>query len=237
MSHPTILPLAVEALSFEAGGRRLLDRVSLTLPAGGITAVMGHNGSGKSLLLRLLAGLLAPSAGGCHWHQPPEPRQRVLVPQTAVLLRRSVAANLHHALAAAGHGCQQRRVIAAATLARFGLEGLADQPARVLSGGEKQRVAIARAAALNPCVLLLDEPTAHLDPGATKQIEAMLIALAEAGTTLLLVTHDAGQARRLAQRMILLHRGRVIEDGPTASVLSNPNSREGAAFLAGDLLW
>jgi len=227
----SILPLGVEGLVYEADGTRLLDAVSFTLPAGGITAVIGPNGAGKSLLLRLCHGLIAPSAGRVVWAGPA--RRHAMVFQKPVMLRRSVAANLAHAVRAVGTG----PAMAARALDRFGLSELASRPARLLSGGEQQRLAIARAWALQPEVIFLDEPTSQLDPGATRRIEEMLAALAAEGVTLVVATHDLGQARRLAHRVLFLNRGRLVEDTAADSFFREPASLEARAFLAGELLW
>jgi tungstate transport system ATP-binding protein len=122
-------------------------------------------------------------------------------------------------------------------LARFGLSELAGRPARLLSGGEQQRLAIARAWALDPEVLFLDEPSSQLDPGATRQIEAMIANLASEGMTIMMATHDLAQARRLCQRVLFFHRGRIVEDAPAERFWKEPATAEGRAFIAGDLLW
>lgn len=231
----SILPLKVEGLSFEAEGRRLLDGVGFAVPRGGVTALVGPNGAGKSLTLRLCHGLLAPSAGRVDWAAETSRKRHAMVFQRPVMLRRSARANLVHALQAGGFDNAGDR--AAAALERFGLSAIAERPARLLSGGEQQRLAIARAAALEPEFLFLDEPTAHLDPGATRQIEAMIGLLAAEGVTMLMTTHDLGQARRLCRRVLFLHRGRLVEDAPAADFLSRPSTEEGRTFITGDLLW
>jgi tungstate transport system ATP-binding protein len=230
----SILPMSVEKLRYEVDGRRLLDDLAFSLPKGGVTAVLGPNGAGKSLLLRLCQGLLRPSAGAVRFNAPPADRC-AMVFQRPVMLRRSAAANIRHAVEALGLGEARARTEAA--LSRFGLQALADQPARLLSGGEQQRLAIARAFALSPELLLLDEPSSQLDPGATRQIEEMVAALAAEGMTLLMTTHDLGQARRLAGRVLFLHKGRLLEDAPAQTFFAGPATAEARAFLAGDLLW
>jgi tungstate transport system ATP-binding protein len=237
----SILPLAAENLSFEAGGKRLVSEMGFSIPRGGLTAVLGPNGSGKSLTLRLCHGLIRPSAGRVSWGTEngvlAGAKRHAMVFQKPVMLRRSAGANIAHALAAAGTERAQRRERAQAALARFGLEAIADRPARLLSGGEQQRLAIARAWALRPELLFLDEPCSQLDPGATRQIEEMLAALKAEGVTLVMATHDMGQARRMADRVLFLHRGRLVEDSPAATFFAGPASEEGRAFIAGELLW
>ena len=231
----SILPLSVRELSFEADGKRLLDDVSFTLPKGGITAIIGPNGAGKSLTLRLCHGLLAPSAGSVRWQTDTGRRRHAMVFQRPVMLRRSARANIMHALSAVGITEAASRADAA--LARFGLAALAERPARLMSGGEQQRLAIARAWALEPELLFLDEPSSQLDPGATRQIEQVIAALAAEGMTILMTSHDLGQARRLSQRILFLNRGRLIDDAPTEIVFAGKASADARAFIAGDLLW
>jgi tungstate transport system ATP-binding protein len=229
----SILPLALENLSFIREGQCLLNGVSLTIPRGGITAIIGPNGAGKSLLLRLCNGLIEPSVGAIRWSHDPRHRH-ALVFQRPVMLRRSVRANIAHSLNAIGRDDVRNRTEQA--LQRFDLAALSERPARLLSGGEQQRLAIARAWSLSPDILFLDEPTSQLDPGNTRDIEALIAALATEGMTLVLTTHDLGQARRLADRILFMHRGRVVEDAAAAAFFASPNTAEARAFLAGDLL-
>ncbi len=235
---PSILPLTVSGLRYDSGGQALVDDVSFTLTRGGVTALIGPNGAGKSLLMRLCHGLIAPTGGRIDWARAEGPRLRhAMVFQRPVMLRRSALANLTHALAAVGVARPERNERAAQALSRFGLEPLAGRPARLLSGGEQQRLAIARAWALAPEVIFLDEPTSALDPGATRQIETMLATLRGEGVTLVLATHDLGQARRLADHVLFLNRGRLVESGDATSFFAGPSTPEARAFLAGDLLW
>lgn len=237
----SILPLQLRGLTCEIGGERLLDAVSLDIPAGGLTALIGPNGAGKSLFLRLCHGLLRPASGTVLWQAGGGRRagrkRHAMVFQHPVMLRRPVLDNLVHALEAVGEPRGEARRLAHAALDRFGLASLASRPARHLSGGEKQRLAIARAAILHPDVIFLDEPTSQLDQGATRQIERMLMELLAEGKTLVMATHDLGQARRLAQRILYFSRGRLVEDAPAERFFTNPASPEASAFLAGDLVW
>ena len=234
----SILPLRIEAVGYGARGTALLTRVDLTVNAGRRLVILGPNGAGKSLLLRLCHGLIRPDAGRVLWARPEmAPARQAMVFQRPVLLRRSVRANLRHALSLAR---VERRVADARTeeaLERFGLGPVADRPARVLSGGEQQRLAIARAWTLRPEVLFLDEPSAQLDPGATRTIEALIADLSREGVTIIMTTHDLGQARRLAEDVAFLHRGRMIETGPATAFFNAPASSEARAFLSGDLPW
>ena len=233
--HVSILPLRVEGLGFAANGKQLLEAISFTLPKGGITVIIGPNGAGKSLTLRLCHGLLAPSAGTVRWHAESGFRRHAMVFQRPVMLRRSARANITHALHAFGMADVPSRADNA--LARFGLTAMADRPARLMSGGEQQRLAIARAWVLEPEVLFLDEPSSQLDPGATRQIEEIITTLAAEGMTIVMSTHDIGQARRLSQRVLFFNKGRLIEDSSSATFFSAPVSPEARAFIAGELLW
>lgn len=235
----TPLSLCLADVGLALDGRVLLDQVNVTLCQGGLTALLGPNGAGKSLLLRVAQGLVKPTRGSVTWSAPPRAGhvRQAMVFQRPVMLRRSVLGNIRHALAAAGLARPQREARAAETLRRFGFAPVAQSPARRLSGGEQQRLAIARAWSLNPEVMFLDEPTSSLDPGATRQIEAMVAELKDEGMTWVMATHDLGQARRLADRVVFVHRGRIVEDAPATTFFSRPASEEARAFLAGELLW
>ncbi len=237
---PRILPLQVRDLCFEAGGRRLINGISFTIDAGPRLIILGPNGAGKSLLLRLCHGLLSPSAGRIEWAEA-DPvrarRQQAMVFQRPVLLRRSVAANAHFGLRLRRVRRRRRQAVVAEALRQGGLAHVANRAARVLSGGEQQRLALVRAWTLQPQVLFLDEPTAHLDPAATRAVETLLNRFHAAGAKLIMTTHDLGQARRLADEVLFLHRGRLLEHSPAAAFFAQPQSAEAAAFLAGNLLW
>jgi tungstate transport system ATP-binding protein len=237
---PTLLPLRLDAVVFEAGGRRVVDGVSLMLEAGLRTVIVGPNGAGKSVLLRLCHGLLQPTSGKIAWNAPEipgAPRRQAMVFQRPVLLRRSALANILHALSVAGVPLRQREARAREALRKVGLETLAAHPARVLSGGEQQRLALARVWALRPEVLFLDEPAASLDPGATHEIERIIAAMHSAGTKIVMVTHNLGQAHRLGDEIVFLHQGRILERAPAGRFFKRPASAEAAQFLEGELPW
>lgn len=236
----SLLPLRVEGLVFESGGRRIIDGVSFVLEAGLRTVIVGPNGAGKSVLLRLCHGLLVPTSGTIAWNGPSPaagPRGQAMVFQRPVLLRRSAHANVAYALKIAGVAARERARRAREALAKVGLASLADRPARVLSGGEQQRVTLARALALNPEVLFLDEPTANLDPAATHEIERVISLMHSAGTKIVMVTHNLGQARRMADEILFLHRGRLLERAPVDVFFKRPASAEAGQFLEGELPW
>ncbi|WP_340119454.1 ATP-binding cassette domain-containing protein [Pelagibius sp. 7325] len=235
-----IWPIMLDALRLEAGGKTLIDGLSLELAPGSRSVIMGPNGAGKSLTLRLIAGLIRPGAGSITYGGKTADaallRRIAVVFQRPVVLRRSVAANLKHALATYGvpRAARARRIDE--LLALGGLQTLAERPARVLSGGEQQRLAMVRALAAEPDLLLLDEPTASLDPQATAAIETLIGQAAAAGVKIVMVTHDRGQAQRLADEILFLHRGRLTERSAADAFFSRPNSAAAQAYLEGRLL-
>ena len=234
----TDLPIMLEDASLAVGGVTILDRVSLALAAGAPTVLIGPNGAGKTTLLRLAMGLMEASRGRVTWggRENVAPTHRAIVFQRPTMLRRSAAGNIRYALAAAGVPRAKRNARVGELCALVGLGGLGDRPARKLSGGEQQRLALARALAREPQILLLDEPTASLDPAATKAIEDVIRAVAARGIKVVMSTHDLGEARRLAGEIVLMHRGRVLENGPADVFFSAPKTAEGHRFIEGELL-
>jgi len=221
-----MLPLRLQEVDF----LHIIKPLSLAIEAGPSTVILGANGAGKSVLMRLMHGLLTPSHGSILWQAP---GRQAMVFQRPVMLRRSALANVEYALRAAGQAAGG----AMDALREVGLAHLAGKPARVLSGGEQQRLALARAWALHPEVLFLDEPTASLDPSATREIEHVIQAFDAAGTKIVMATHNLGQARRLADEVIYLHQGRVLERAPVERFFSKPATAEAAAFIKGELPW
>ena len=236
----SILPLSLDNVVYASNGQPIIGGVSLMIDAGPSTIILGANGAGKSVLMRLMHGLLAPSAGSVRWNEadPASVRRRqAMVFQRPVMLRRSALANVTYALALAGMAPGERDAQALAALDEVGLRHLAHRPARVLSGGEQQRLALARAWALHPEVLFLDEPTASLDPGATREIETVIKAFDAAGTKIVMATHNLGQARRLGDEVIYLQAGRVMERAPIEEFFARPATAEAAAFMKGEVPW
>ena len=233
----SLLPLEVSSLSYQVGQETLLDNIDLRVENPGISVIMGANGAGKSLLLRIVHGLLEAESGAVHWNGSPMGevlrRRQALVFQKPVLMRRSVAANIDFVLKPMGGQYKQRRE---EVLRQAGLERQRDQPARLLSGGEQQKLALARALATDPEVLLLDEPCASIDSASTLQIENLLHDTRAHGVKIILVTHDIGQARRLADDVIFMHRGRILEHRPAASFFDSPTSPEARAYLDGRIV-
>jgi tungstate transport system ATP-binding protein len=232
------LPIMFVEAAILAGEHAILDNVSLTLGPGSPTILIGPNGAGKTTLLRAAMGLIPVTRGRITWggrENAPSDRRAILF-QRPTMLRRSTAGNVRYALAAAGIARDIRKVRTAELLTLVGLEGLEQRPARRLSGGEQQRLALARALARDPAVLFLDEPTASLDPAATKSIEDIVRAVTARGVKVVMSTHDLGQAKRLAGDVVLLHRGRLIENAQAAQFFAGPRSEEGRRFIAGELL-
>jgi len=236
----SILPLTLRDLTFAAGGREIIQGVSARIEAGPATILLGANGAGKSVLMRLMHGLLAPSAGEVSWNAQAPARARrgqAMVFQRPVMLRRSALANIVYALELAHVPAAEREAQAMAALREVGLADIAHRPARVLSGGEQQRLALARAWALHPEVLFLDEPTANLDPGATREIENVIKAFDASGTKIVMSTHNLGQARRLGDEVLFIHQGRLVEQAPVERFFKQPASAEAATFVKGELPW
>jgi len=235
-----VLPLILEDVSFIAGGRAIIDRVSCELAAGPRTVILGPNGSGKSVLMRLCHGLLAPTSGRIVWrgsHDDGRPRAQAMVFQRPVMLRRAAHANVTYGLKLAGVSQAERDERARDVLDAVGLSGVANRPARVLSGGEQQKLALARAWALEPEVLFLDEPTANLDPGATREVERIVDQIHASGTKIVMTTHNLGQARRLADEILFVSAGRLADQAPVERFFAQPSTGEAAAFIKGELPW
>jgi tungstate transport system ATP-binding protein len=224
--------LTTEHLGLTEGGTVILRDVSLKVGAGR-TAILGPNGAGKSTLLRVLHGLLKPSAGRIDWAAP---LTQAMVFQHPVMLRSTALNNVRYGLQIRNVSAPEAEQRARAALKRVGLGTLADRPARLLSGGEQQRVALARAWALEPQVLFLDEPTASLDPASSREVERIVQEIAAAGTRILITTHNLPQARRLAEDVIFVSDGRVIEHSPAASFFKQPQTDVARLFLEEETL-
>jgi len=234
----TDLPIVFDEVSIVAGEMTILDRISLVFEPGAPTVLIGPNGSGKTTLLRAAMGLVPVSRGRITWagRGASPPTRRAILLQRPVMLRRTAAGNIRYALGAAHVPRSKHDQRITELLSLVGLKELPRRPARRLSGGEQQRLALARALARDPAVLFLDEPTASLDPYATKVIEDVVRAVAACGVKVVMSTHDLGQAKRVGSTIVLLHRGRLVETGPTAEFLANPRTHEARQFIAGELL-
>ena len=237
----SVLPVAGQGLTVSRSGRCILNQVNLLLgSAPGTTIILGPNGAGKSVLIRVLCGLLAPDAGTVTWCGTPPDRARMakigLVFQKPVLLRRSARANIEYALAVTGTSKNEQRERAGEALHHAGLSHLSETDARVLSSGEQQRLTLARALATGPNILVLDEPAANLDPASTAAIENVLRGIRDRGTPIVLITHDLGQARRLADEVVFLHKGRIKERTSAADFFTQPRSAEALAYINGEIV-
>ena len=232
-----LLPITVDKLILHAGRKTLLDNINVHITQPGITAIMGPNGAGKSLFIRCLHGLSQPDSGQISFAgqaiRDSHRLRQSLIFQRPVLLRRTVRQNLEfvHALRPA----QNYRDIETA-LETVGLSGLADQPAKQLSGGEQQRLALARALMTCPDILFLDEACANLDPASAAQIEALLLEASKKGQKIILITHDIAQARRLADDLIFLHLGQLCEHSLAKDFFARPKSAAARAYLDGQIL-
>ncbi len=223
--------LRLEGLDLIERNHHIVHQITLDLAAPR-TLIIGPNGAGKSTLLRLIHGLLKPSGGTVQWRQP---LRQAMVFQRPVMLRTTVFKNVLYGLKLAGIKHGERERCAHDALERVGLAHLGARPARVLSGGEQQRVALARAWALDPEVLLLDEPTASLDPASSREVERIIGDFVAAGTRILMTTHNLGQARRLADEILYLDEGRVLEQALATDFFKQPRSASAAAFIREEL--
>jgi len=233
-----LLPLKTQGLCFAVRGKQIIDHIDLNITGNDITVILGPNGAGKSVLLRLLHGLLEPSAGQIEWGgrsiDESLRKRQALVFQRPVMMRRSVAENIRFVLSLRDFSDRQERLEKALDLAE--LKAQANQPAPRLSGGEQQRLAIAQAMVLDPEVVILDEPSSNLDPGATMAIERLIEVAQNEGKKIILVTHDLGQAKRVGNEIIFMHHGRIVEQGSSNGFFANPKTPEARAYLDGALL-
>ena len=201
--------LTISALTVSRSGNRLLDNISATVARGSITLLMGHNGAGKTVLMNCLHGLMAYDSGKID--APPRAQQKMVF-QKPIMLRRSA---------------RQHLKFLCPLLADSKIDALLDHrantPARALSGGEQQKLALIGALATHPDILFLDEPTAHLDFEATKSIESMIREAHDDGTSILMTSHNRAQAERLAQHVLLLDKGTLVESAPASQFFSAPS--------------
>ena len=224
--------LLTDGLGLTERGTRILAPTRLEVSRGR-TVVLGPNGAGKSTLLRLLHGLLHPSEGRIDW---PVPLTQAMVFQRPVMLRTTALANVEYGLRVRRLPATEVAARAREALTRVQLAHLADRPARLLSGGEQQRVALARVWALRPQVLFLDEPTASLDPASAREVERIIGEIAAAGTRILMTTHNLAQARRLAEDVIYMEGGAVVEHTPVNEFFTAPRSPAAHLFLKEETL-
>ena len=224
--------LYLRDVSVRFGQVQALRQVSISVARGELVALVGPNGSGKTTLLRAMHGLLRMQGTRT---VGPQAQRQAMVFQRPFMMRLSVRNNLRLALWLAGVPRAQWNERSAAALARVSLQGLEERPARALSGGQQQRLAIARAWSVQPTLLFLDEPTASLDPTAKKEVEALLAGFAADGMTLVMSTHNLGQAKRLASRVVYLEDGEIHADLPTAQFFDGALQGRARQFVKGEM--
>lgn len=234
----SVLPLTAKGIIVRRRAKRLLEPVDLRIETPGITALLGPNGAGKTTLLKALHGIERLSAGSVSWNLPARDaaQRQAFVFQTPIMLRRSVAQNLAYPLVIARTPRKEVAEKVNAWAMKIGLQDALSQPATRLSGGEKQKLALGRALIAGPEMIFLDEPCTNLDGRATREIETLLLDAHRKGTSLIMATHDLGQARRLADRVIFLHKGEILETGPADKCLSTPDAPQLRAYLNGDIV-
>ena len=222
----------LDSVSVQFGRVRALSACTLRVSSGERLALVGSNGSGKSTLLRTLHGLIQPAAGSV---QHAASASQAMLFQRPYMLRASVLHNVALGLWLSGTPWKAANQQALQALERVGLAGLARRNAKTLSGGQQQRVALARAWAMKPQVLLLDEPTSSLDPAAKREVEGLMAEFADAGMTLIFSSHNLGQVKRLASRVIYLEQGKLVADLPVADFFGGPLPAAAASFLKGEI--
>lgn len=233
----SLLPIRISDLRLIKGDRAVLAGINLRIDEPGITVIMGPNGAGKTMLLRCLHGLIKPDQGQITLGDlsvAASRDQQAMVFQHPILLRRTALQNLAFAAPGVAKSEPQRLI---EVLESVHLADRADQPARMLSGGEQQRLALARALLSKPALLLLDEATASLDPASVVLIESLVKAQSAQGTKVILVSHDQGQARRLADDIVFISDGQVAEQNPANLFFVAPQTPVAKAYLAGEILF
>lgn len=235
--------LSVRGVTFRPGDRTILADIDFDWNDAGICGLIGANGSGKTVLLRTIHGLLEPDVGEVRFEGRTRPDSdlafegQALVFQHPTMFRGSAIDNLL-VVPTRTHGASgTRREQAMKMLDRVGLRELANAPALKLSGGERQRLAIARAWITQPRLLLLDEPTASLDPSATEQVEKLIRDIRADGCRVLMTSHNLGQVSRLCDDVVFIHRGRLLERQPAPAFFARPRTTEARQFLQGALPW
>ncbi len=233
-----LLPLSVRDAEVWRGPTRILGPVSLDLGETGITIVLGPNGGGKTTLLRTLHGLERMRRGSLKWSCSREEalKRQAFVFQQPVIMRRSVVESIAYPLLLDRVPKRDALARAAEIAGNVGLAKHLELPAQVLSGGEKQKMALARALIRRPDLLFLDEPCASLDGESTHEIEEILLRTKADGTRIVMSTHNVGQTRRLADEILFVYRGKVLEEGPAPAFLAGPKTQEATAHINGELL-
>jgi tungstate transport system ATP-binding protein len=233
-----MFPLIAENLVVEFKGQRILGPIGLNLSKGDIAVILGPNGSGKTTLLKSLHGIIKIKNGGVSWSCPKSESmaKQMFVFQSPVMLRRSVFENLTYPLTLCKTPKAEINRLADEWVSRISLKEVIHIAATRLSRGEKQKLALARALITKPEMLFLDEPTASLDGKTTLEIEKLLQNCAENGTTIMMSTHDIGQAKRLAKNILFLNKGKLESTQPAQTFFREPMSNNASKFIAGDIV-
>jgi tungstate transport system ATP-binding protein len=232
-----LTPIQFVDLSVVLGQKIILDKINCKIKSNSITAVLGPNGAGKSIFLQTINGLVSIQSGRLTFNSMQNNQeireQQAMVFQTPVLLRRTVMANMQFVSNLRNKKSNQ---LLKNLLDKVGLEGSEEKPARLLSGGEKQRLSMARALIVNPNLLLLDEPTANLDPYSLNLIEDLVLEENSIGKTVIFTTHDMSQAKRLATDVIFLNKGKVLEQTVSKTFFKKPKTFEAQKYINGEIL-
>ncbi|WP_443643240.1 ATP-binding cassette domain-containing protein [Candidatus Levibacter sp. Uisw_134_01] len=232
-----LTPIQFKDLSVILGQKIILDKINCKIKSNSITAVLGPNGAGKSIFLQTINGLFSIQSGRLNFNlmeiSQEIRKQQAMVFQNPVLLRRTVIANLQFI---SNLRNKESNRLLKKILSKVGLEGYEKKPARLLSGGEKQRLSMARALIINPNLLLLDEPTANLDPYSLKLIEDLVLEENSIGKTIIFTTHDMSQAKRLATDVIFLNKGKVLEQTISKTFFKSPKTLEAQKYINGEIL-
>ena len=232
-----LTPIQFKDLSVILGQKIILDKINCKIKSNSITAVLGPNGAGKSIFLQTINGLFSVQSGRLTFNlmeiNQEIRKQQAMVFQNPVLLRRTVIANLQFI---SNLRNKESNRLLKKILSKVGLEGYEKKPARLLSGGEKQRLSMARALMINPNLLLLDEPTANLDPYSLKLIEDLVLEENSIGKTIIFTTHDMSQAKRLATDVIFLNKGKVLEQTISKTFFKSPKTLEAQKYINGEIL-
>ena len=232
-----LTPIQFKDLSVILGQKIILDKINCKIKSNSITAVLGPNGAGKSIFLQTINGLFSIQSGRLNFNlmeiNQEIRKQQAMVFQNPVLLRRTVIANLQFI---SNLRNKESNRLLKKILSKVGLEGYEKKPARLLSGGEKQRLSMARALIINPNLLLLDEPTANLDPYSLNLIEDLVLEENSIGKTIIFTTHDMSQAKRLATDVIFLNKGKVLEQTISKTFFKSPKTLEAQKYINGEIL-
>jgi tungstate transport system ATP-binding protein len=231
MSNPVALSLHDVSYSHEKG--KALEQTTLEISKNKTTVILGPNGAGKSILLKICHGLLEPTSGTIKLNE--NMSKSAMVFPKPVLLRRTVLQNMTFILELTGVDKSEQDDIAKTALANFSMQSLIDRPARSLSSGEKQRLSLVRALLLKPDILFLDEPTANLDPKATAILEDMIGLTRQNEMTIVMASHDLMQARRIAEEVIYIQDGTVIEKSFATEFFHSPKTEQAKKFIEGRL--